>query len=165
MAKIGQKTTELPVRLKILTDVKRGCKLQLQLLCCASPFYTAELSPNQICELAYHLHPLLSKNITFSRLLSPTTPPLFPTHFRRNKTMSFLLAIRYDLVIRSSQNDEEWYKNNTAQRCVLGLQLHVKGQGYINGSDAAWENKSDARNVHQEEVDAKKKCILLKQWL
>lgn len=122
--------------------------------CCTPPFYTAKLSPNQICELAYNPHPLLSKNITFSRLLLPHTPLLPPLPFRRNKNNNLLFAIRCDFLIMSSQNDEEWYKNNTAQQGVLGRQLHVKGQGYINSPECLNSSWCCVRKKRQQECSS-----------
>lgn len=79
------------------------------------------------------------------------THPFFQPPSKETKiTFCLQLDVIWSCQIRTMKN--------TAQHCALGTQLHVKGQGYINSSDAAWE-KSDTRNVHQEQV-RQKKCTL-----
>lgn len=56
------------------------------------PFYTAELSPNQICELADKAPPTAVEKHYFQQVTFPKPAP-FQTPFRRNKIITFCLQL------------------------------------------------------------------------
>ena len=69
----------------------------------------------------------------FQQVTFPQTHPS-SNPLQKKQNNNLLFAIRWDLVIMSSQNDDERYKDNRTQQRALGMQLHAKGQGYINSS-------------------------------
>lgn len=109
MAKRGKaKLTRrpLPVGLEIRTDVKHGCKLQLGRMLQRLPIYTAALLPNQICELADKAPPTAVEKHYFQQVTFPKPAP-FQTPFKRKQNNNLLFAIRGDLAITASQDDED----------------------------------------------------------